>query len=302
MPTVQGAKILSIHLTDLCNEKCIFCVVGIPERKSDSIVPAKVRSTIVKNMGGGWDAVNLHGGEPTIHPGFLDVLSLIQECGYPEVHLQTNGRRLADPGFVKTLRERNVNLFIVSMHGMDSATHEGLTRASGGFVQTVKGLENVKAAGGWLRTNTVVTRQNITSLPDMMDWLIDMGVDHINISNLHPVETAYLHFELVTPMVEETRVWVPRAVERAAARNVTVTLEGFPMCIVPGCEPYHLGRREGRIGMEIRGEWINDYDLFMDRSCRVKGEQCMTCGLNQVCGGVYKEYVEKRGWSEFHAV
>lgn len=301
MPITRGSKILSIHLTDLCNERCIFCVVGTPERKQEGVLLSKIKTIILQNMDSGWEAVNLHGGEPTVHPAFVDILKLIRDCGYPEVQLQTNGRRLSDPGFVRTLRDLNVNLFIVSMHGMDARVHESLTRARGGFNQTVKGIKNVKEAGGRLRTNTVVTKQNMSTLPAMMDWLADLGVDHINISNLHPVETAYLHFDLVAPTVEETGTWVPLAVQRAVARDVPITLEGFPMCTVPGCEAYHVGRRDGKIGMEVRDLWINDYDLFMDQVCRTKGEECTTCKLNPACGGVYKEYIEKRGWSEFHA-
>lgn len=298
----RGMKTLSIHLTDLCNEKCIFCVVGIPERTFDSIVPAKVRKVIEDNAYQGFEAVNLHGGEPTIHPGFLNTLELIQAYDYPEVHLQTNGRRLKDPAFVKRLRELGVNLFIISIHGLDAESHDSMTRTPGGFVQTVEGFRNVKAAGGRIRTNTVITRQNIHQLPEMMDWLLDLGVDHVNISNMHPVETAYLHFEQVTPTVEETVRWVPEAVQRVLARNGVVTLEGFPFCTVPGCDPYHLGRRDGVIAMEIRGMWIADYDRFMDEVCRVKGSQCANCVYDAACGGVYREYIEKRGWAEFDAV
>lgn len=298
----RGVKTLSIHLTDLCNEKCVFCVVGIPERTFDSIVPAKVKKVIEENASLGYEAVNLHGGEPTVHPGFLNTLELIKQCGYPVVHLQTNARRLKDFELVTRLRELNVRLFIISVHGMDAETHDGLTRTKGGFVQTVQGIQNVKAAGGFIRTNTVITHQNIQQLPEMVDWLLDLGVDHINISNMHPVETAYLNFELVTPTVEETARWVPEAVRRAVARNAPVTLEGFPFCTVPGCDPYHLGRRDGVIAMEIRGFWIEDYDRFMDEVCRVKSLQCSHCIHDAACGGVYREYIEKRGWAEFHAV
>jgi MoaA/NifB/PqqE/SkfB family radical SAM enzyme len=298
----RGSKMLSIHLTDLCNEKCIFCVVGIPERTFDSVVPAKVRRVVEENAHLGYQAVNLHGGEPTVHPSFLNTLELIKENGYPEVHLQTNGRRLRDPELVARLRDLNVKLFIISMHGMDADIHDSLTRTPGGFDQTVQGICHVKASGGFIRTNTVITRQNIHQLPEIVDWLLDLGVDHINISNMHPVETAYLHFDLVTPGVEEISRWVPEAVRRGIGRGAPVTLEGFPFCSVPGCEPYHLGRRDGVIAMEIRGMWIEDYDRFMDEVCRVKSAQCSRCVHDAACGGVYREYIEKRGWAEFSAV
>jgi MoaA/NifB/PqqE/SkfB family radical SAM enzyme len=296
-------RILSIHLTDVCNESCIFCVVGVPEIKSDTIVPERVRCKLVENAGKGYEAVNLHGGEPTVYKAFLNTLELIKDLGYPEVHIQTNGRTLKSMNFVTKIRGLNVELFIISMHGLKAETHESITRTKGGFAETLQGIRNVKATGGKVRTNTVIAKQNITELPNIIDAMLDMGVDHINISNLHPVYTAYLHFEQVTPTVEETRRWVPRAVDRALARNAVVTLEGFPLCTVPGYEALHVENiRKDHISMEFRGLWIKDYDQFMDNVCRTKGTPCFSCDYDRICGGVYNEYIEKRGWSEFAPV
>ncbi len=292
-------KILSIHLTDLCNSRCIFCVVGVPEMDSDTIVPEKIRRTLIENAGKGYEAVNIHGGEATVYKGFIETLKLIKELGYPQVHLQTNGRKLKDISYVQKLRELNVVWFIVSMHGLTEETHEWLTRAKGGFREAIEGIKNVKRTGGLVRTNTVITKQNIAELPDMMDMLLDLGVDHINISNLHPVETAYLNFDSIATSVEEIKRWVPQAMKRALDRGAVVTLEGFPICTVPGYEGYHLGRRPGIISMEVRGFWISDYDRFMDEVHRVKGTVCQKCVFSESCGGVYREYIEKRGWSEF---
>ncbi len=293
-------KILSIHLTDKCNEKCIFCVVGVPEIEEDTIVPEKVHTRLIENAGRGYQAINLHGGEPTVFKGFINVLELIKELGYPQVHIQTNGRTLKDPLFVGKLRALNVNLFIISMHGLTAQTHDAITRTPGGFTETIRGIKNVKETGGTIRTNTVIAKHNIHELPDIVDSMLDLGVDHINISNMHPVYTAYLNFDLVTPTVEETKKWVPQAVARALARNAVITLEGFPLCTVPGYEDYHLeNMRLHHIDMEFRNWWIDDYDRFMDEVCRIKGSPCIGCSYDDACGGVYKEYIEKRGWEEF---
>ena len=299
----RGKKALSLHLTDLCNNNCLFCVVGIPQRLKELDLGAqeRIRRRIVEGAKEGYELVNIHGGEPTVSDRLLDTLDLIRDCGYPEVHLQTNGRRLMDAIFVRRLRELNVTLFIVSMHGRTAATHDALTGAPGGFAQTVRGISNAKLSGARVQTNTVVARQNLGELAEMVDWLVDLGVDHVNISNLHPAETAYLNFEAVTPSVAEMRPAVGPAVARAVARGVPVTLEGFPFCALPGLEAHHLSRTAGAISVEIRGSWIENYEQFMDDSQRIKGDPCRGCPHFGACAGVYKSYVEKRGWSEFHA-
>lgn len=298
----DDVRTLSIHLTDLCNERCVFCVVGIPERTADSTVPEDMRRLIVDNRDRGFEVVNLHGGEPTAHPGFLATLELIRECGYREVYLQTNGITLARPGFVERLIGLNVTTFIVSMHGMEETVHDGLVRRRGGWKRTLRGIAAVKAAGGVVRTNTVIVRQNMASLPDMVDWLLDHEVDHVNLSNLHPAGTAYRNFEAIVPTVADLRRWVPPAVERGVARRAPVTLEGFPRCILPELRDNYLGDRSGLISMQIRGNWIADYTRFMNVVCRVRGEVCSRCPEAERCGGVYREYVALRGWQEFEAL
>jgi hypothetical protein len=87
-----------------------------------------------------------------------------------------------------------------------------------------------------------------------------------------------------------------RVLEDAA---VTATLEGFPLCVI---DPHHAlaiedGTRE--IRMLYQGRVFDDYDSFMDQECREYGPPCEPCPLRSRCGGVYKEYAERRGWSEF---
>src|SRR4051812_20051806 len=110
-------RCLSIHLTDLCNSKCSFCVVGSPMYTKDSIVFEQVLAFLAENANQNFEAVNLHGGEATIHPHFLETLDAIRSHGYPEVHLQTNAIRLADVAFCRQTVDRGVVLFIISLHG-----------------------------------------------------------------------------------------------------------------------------------------------------------------------------------------
>lgn len=292
-------KVLSIHLTDVCNAKCTFCVVGVPEIKKDTINRKRIDNLLMINSGKGFDAVNLHGGEPTLQPGFLDTLELIKSFGYPKVILQTNARRLSDKGFVEKLAALNVKQFVISLHGPDQALHDGVTRTPGSFRSVVAAIPNCKSFGARVHTNTVLLRANIAQMTDIADLALDLGADHINISNLHPTMTAFRNFQELTPSAAESLEWVAKAVEHIHHRGAPVTLEGFPHCLTPGLSEYHLRRVEERWMMEIRGNWLPDYEKFMDDVCRVKGEICSTCAMKDTCGGVYREYIQMRGWSEF---
>lgn len=292
-------RCLSIHLTDLCNSKCTFCVVASPLYTKDTVNYDEVVA-FLRAHAGTYDVVNFHGGEPTIHPKFLETLALIQELGYREVHLQTNATRLSDEAFARRTVELGVKLFIISLHGDDPQTHDTQTHTPGGFNRVIASIQNVKALGARVRTNTVVTRANLQRLPSIARVACDAGVDHFNISNIHPVGSALFALGRILPSFEEVRAHLYPAIDHCQERGRRVTLEGFPYCSVAERRDLHLNNEYRDIRMMIRGRVIDDYDAFMSDSMRVFGSPCQGCGVRKACGGVYREYISYRGWNEFH--
>jgi uncharacterized radical SAM superfamily Fe-S cluster-containing enzyme len=68
------------------------------------------------------EAVQLSGGEPSIHPQILEMLSAARERGIPLVMLNTNGIRLArDPRFAPALAELGVHVYL-QFDGFDEET------------------------------------------------------------------------------------------------------------------------------------------------------------------------------------
>ena len=292
-------RCLSIHLTDLCNSKCTFCVVASPLFRTDSVDYQDVVNFLKANANQGYDVVNLHGGEATTHPRFLETLGLIRDLGYAEIHLQTNAITLSNLVLARDAVARGVKLFIVSLHGDTPSTHDSQTHSSGGFDRTLQGIRNVKAEGARVRTNTVVTRQNVERLPAVSRLACDLGVDHVNFSNLHPVGSALFARERIMPTFGELRSCLAEAAEYALLHCRRVTLEGFPYCTVGHLAHLHLNNEYRDIRMLMRGSVIDNYDAFMSEKCRVFGPPCERCSVRSHCGGVYPEYVELRGWSEF---
>jgi MoaA/NifB/PqqE/SkfB family radical SAM enzyme len=295
-------RFLSIHVTDLCNSQCSFCVVGSPLQAKETVEYSSIVRFLEENAHHGWNAVNLHGGEPTIHPRFLQLLELIRTLGYPEVHIQTNAIKLSDPGFVAKIMDLGVTKFIISLHGDLPEFHDSQTGTRGGFVRTIQGIRNVKARAAHVRTNTVITRQNLARLPNICRLACDIGVDHINISNMHPVGSALYSRSASMASLVEIREPLYRAVDLVAGLGPTITLEGFPFCAVKERSQYRLNNEPRDIRMLIRGDVVNDYDQFMSDVMRVFGPPCTTCAVKQQCGGVYPQYVQFYNWTELAAV
>jgi MoaA/NifB/PqqE/SkfB family radical SAM enzyme len=295
----NAEKMLSIHLTDRCNNRCFFCVVDSPSILKDLVSKERILQFLEENQGQGYSAVNLHGGEPTTRRDFLEILEKIRDYGYPRVILQTNARKLSRKEFAAAAIGLGVDTIVVSVHGSRSEVHDAITQVPDSLRHAVKGIRNALELNARVRTNTVVSQMNLEDIPAIATLLVGLKVNHINISALHTTGSAFKNFELVTPRYVEASAYLRRAVETVVEAGTTLTLEGFPFCMIEGMEQYVIDWDHQKFKMLFRNEVLDEYEEYMDNTMRSHGPPCLTCSRTKECGGVYKEYAELRGWDEF---
>jgi uncharacterized radical SAM superfamily Fe-S cluster-containing enzyme len=144
-----------IEITNHCNLECPICIVQ--NKNNYEMTPAEFTAVIdgLIEKEGMLDTINLSGGEPTLHPQFLQLLDLAKRPEIARVSVSTNGLRIAaDPSFCEELRRRGtyVNL------QLDALSNPALrVLRGGGDHQAVKSraLANLERAG--VRTTIVST-------------------------------------------------------------------------------------------------------------------------------------------------
>lgn len=293
---------ISIHLTDTCNNSCRFCVVDSHQGKPEKVNRDVVYKFLEENSGKGYESVNIHGGEPTLVPELFSILDRIKQLKYPTISIQTNGRLLSDMEFAKELVSRGVDLFVISLHGNSAQLHDYFTQVNGSFDEAVAGIRNVKALGKRVRTNTCVCKQNAPFLKEIAAFSLSLGVDHINISNLHTTGKAFVNFHEIVPRVSEVIGYVKETADMVAACGKPVTLEGYSSCMLGEHKKYMLNWDEISFKLLFRNIILSDYDTFMRKETRRQGKPCKSCIERQKCGGIYKEYDMIYGWSEFSPI
>src|SRR5262249_27787168 len=99
-------KQIEIQLGHLCNNRCVFCVSGQETARGNAGVadPAPVLAELDRARALGHVKVTLLGGEPTLQPGFLDVVRHAARLGFEEIVVFTNGARTARAAFVDEIR------------------------------------------------------------------------------------------------------------------------------------------------------------------------------------------------------
>jgi uncharacterized radical SAM superfamily Fe-S cluster-containing enzyme len=102
----QVAGTVAIEISNRCNANCPVCLGdnrGTFEMSVEEI-RAEVEDAIRDQ--GQIGVLTLSGGEPTIHPQFFDILSMLDRPEIGRINLNSNGLRMVqEPGFVDRLRQ-----------------------------------------------------------------------------------------------------------------------------------------------------------------------------------------------------
>ncbi len=176
-------EILTISLTDACNLDCAHCWVEAGPFRPVTQVPTSVLRELLSDfvqLGG--SGVRLTGGEPLLHPDWLELLGYAGELGLQTIILQTNGI-LFGPDDLSALRALDLaGLQIqISLDGARAETHD-LVRGEGTFNQTLEGLRQLVdyGLGPQLALFMTEMRHNLQELPALFALAADLGIGSVS--------------------------------------------------------------------------------------------------------------------------
>jgi 7,8-dihydro-6-hydroxymethylpterin dimethyltransferase len=226
-----------IEITNHCNLECPICIVQ--NRKNYMMSVEEFAATIdgLIDKEGQLDTVNLSGGEPTIHPRFLELLDLAKRPEISRVSISTNGLRIAsDEAFCRELAARKVyvNLQLDALRNPELRVLRGAGDHHG---VKVRALDNLERAG--VRTtivSTVAKGVNDDQIGDCIRLLFER--DFILSLMFQPASyTGYggAHFGPHDPLDVITIPDIVRAAEEQT-NGMLVRSDFLPLpCSHPGC-------------------------------------------------------------------
>lgn len=281
-----------------CNNLCRFCAQGDKRRSLRAIPGKELAQKLLHGRDQARGGLVLTGGEPAMHDEILALVRLAKGLGYAPIQLQTNGRLLSLPRVLHAFLQAGVTEISPSLHGPTAEVHDALTRAPGSFEQSARGIANSIAAGVPVVTNSVITRDNVDVLDQLVDLLASLGVRRAQLAFVHPVGTAWEHFDDVVPRLPRVQQALAPALHRATLHGMDLVTEAVPLCFLSGME--HLAV-EARIPlttvMDLEG--TVDYSAWRQAEGKAKGPPCEGCEHGSRCEGPWREYPERLGWDEF---
>lgn len=292
---------VSIHMTDICNSRCRFCAEASHEHFQDLTHKDDILKFIESHDTNKWTALNIHGGEPTLSPVLLEVIQVAKKLGYRYIILQTNAHRIgADIEFAEALDAAGIDLYNIGFHGSNSEIMDQLTGVPGSFDKAIKGIRRIAGFHKPMRITTVISAHNYKDISSIVSLASQEGISQINISAMQIAGSAISNIDMLFVAYYEAAPYIMEAVELAKSLGLAVTLEGFPFCVLKGFEKYQVDWTAQQLKLLYRTIAIDDHNKFLTRTTRMFGTQCESCRKRDACSGVYKEYANRQGWSEFH--
>ncbi|EYF05188.1 radical SAM protein [Chondromyces apiculatus] len=273
-----------VRLSFDCNNRCTFCLDshahdGTMRKNMD------IKVQIIEGRKRGADRLILSGGEPTMHPNFLDFVKLGKRAGYPKVQTVTNGRMFRYPEFLDTAAKNGLDEITFSLHGHTAKLHDALVGTPGAFVEEVAGLKAALASGRFIiNVDIVINKQNVRHLPDMLETFISWGVKEFDLLHVIPFGNAWsnarhhLFYDL-----DGNLEYLQRAFAYARRPDLHIWLNRFPPPYTEGFE--ELIQDPYKLNDEVRGR-REEYDRYLSLGqkldCR-EPERCQQCYLRSLC-------------------
>lgn len=237
-----------LEVSNLCDLKCAMCptfsalnpsrLYSIKEQERGFLDLAALKDrldAVLKR------AIRVHCygyGEPTIHPGFVDLLDDLGEYRVL-IDFFTNGMHL-DAALCEQLVARKVFSVTVSFSGSDRESYENIYL--GGRFQTVldglRRLRDAKLASASLypriEINSIAFDHQVRGLPEFVDLMADAGVAVIYLKTLQTFSTIQElrgHRSVMRPWIEGDMLRAAQA--RAKARGLILSTEQYRQTEVP---------------------------------------------------------------------
>lgn len=137
------------------------------------------------------DGVQFIGGEPTVHPRFLDLVEYAHRCEFRTIEIYTNATRLSSATCL-TLKRLGAQI-AVSFYAADPSIHDAITQRIGSYERTVAGIEEAVRHGLRVRVGIIEMDLNRHCMDSAKAFVESLGVEEARIDRERRIGRAADH-------------------------------------------------------------------------------------------------------------
>jgi radical SAM protein with 4Fe4S-binding SPASM domain len=300
---------MDMALTFKCQNDCVHCYAGGPhETKELHTSQWKKAIDILSQIG--VFILTFTGGEPTLRDDLPELLQYAQNKGMV-TGLITNGRKLKDRVYVKTLENAGLDFAQVTLESHKPKIHDLMTASAGSSKETFEGIKNAVRSQIYVTTNTTLSKYNAPHFLKTIDYIKALGVAAFGCNSLiYSGKATEVRQELALP-IETLKVMLPKIRDKANQLNLkflwytptqycrfdpvqlglgikSCTAAMINMCVGPNGDVYPCQSYFESLGNILLDDWekIWNHPLAVKiRNREYVEPKCKDCPQLQVCGG-----------------
>ncbi|MCY2924270.1 MAG: radical SAM protein [Planctomycetota bacterium] len=140
-----------IDLTNRCNMRCPICFAnaGVTGRVYEpDFEEVRRQLQVLRDLRPTpCTAIQFTGGEPTIHPDFLRIVSTAAQMGFSHIQIATNGLRMAEGDFARRCAQAGLHTLYLQFDGVGDEPHRYTRSYPGLWAKKLAAIDAVRAAG-----------------------------------------------------------------------------------------------------------------------------------------------------------
>lgn len=297
---------VEIQLGHMCNNRCVFCVSGQRTALGEALpMPVEPFMERVRTARAeGHRKITLLGGEPTLQPGFMQLLQECVDLGYEEIVLFTNGSKTARAAVVDEVLATGGNItWRISVQGATPEAHERTTGKPGSFERILRTLGHLRDRKQRITANMCVVTTNFESIDRFPALLLPFGVSQLHLDMMRPLDAGQRteaelrgliprHADLIGPLTRMVRGFPD---------GFDVNVGNVPFCAAPELARWihHDGEHTDTIDVNGAGEISEPWNKYeVKRRDKGKPDRCADCLFDSRCSGIFQTYKEFYGDAE----
>ena len=300
---------MDLALTFKCQNNCVHCYAG-GSHETTELTTAQWQTIIDKLSNIGVFIFTFTGGEPTLREDLPALIRYAQNKGIV-TGLITNGRKLKDASFVKTLEDAGLDFVQVTLESHKPQIHDKITGIKGSWKETITGIRNATQSQMYVSTNTTLNKQNEADFLTTIDFIKGLEADAFGCNSLiysGKAPSASQEFALST---EELKILLPKIRDKAHLIGLkflwytptqycnfdpvqlglgikACTAALINACVGPNGDVYPCQSYFESLGNILTDSWEKIWKNPLAVKLRSRGyveEKCKDCTQLDVCGG-----------------
>ncbi|RLG76772.1 MAG: hypothetical protein DRO12_03880 [Thermoprotei archaeon] len=163
------------EITWSCNLRCVYCYANAVSGYTMLTMDLDKAKQLIDKVSGKILQVWIGGGEPTLHPRLVDILSYLRRHDF-YICISTNGIVVSN----NKMLLKKIGEIVDEVHiPLDGSKPEIHNRLRGGFNEAVKAIESfVKLEGPLVAVTTTVSKINIDDVPNIIELAASLGAQY----------------------------------------------------------------------------------------------------------------------------